>query len=170
MELKELEARRRRILYGRKEEEVDDDKSLKTGKGRKRKDVKNEEEAILYVERFDGVKERLENDLRRASGVAKQLEIAAALGVDRLPHADMVYYDSYRADVIDILPNPLYRLIRVYDMDGSVLEEEAILLIKYDDKTQHFFPRDKIYVEPSSRIEGKYDLVGHYNIKGMRLE
>ena len=173
-DLKELQKRRKAILYG-KAEDTEEDSPLE--------DVQDAELRILAAKvdelekkkkkltspAHDSLKIKMANEMRRAEGKVKEMEIAASLGVERVPHVEKVYYDSYPAYVKNRLPNPLYRLVRVFDTDGSILEEDAILLVHLT-MNENFWPRDRIYVEPSWTHKGKWNLVGHYNHKGMRLE
>jgi len=111
---------------------------------------------------------RRANEMRRLKGQLKQEEIAIAAGVPRLAHVDMVYYDSYQAYVLKDLPNRALRLIRVFDEDGEILEDEAILQLGYNDRNR--FPyKTNLYVEPSWRSAGKWELVGIYNWKNVRI-
>ena len=108
------------------------------------------------------------NELRRAKGYVKQEEIAEEMGVERVPWADKVWYDAYPALILKRLPNDNYRLVRVYNMVGEIMEEEAILIVGLR-QTANYWPRDHVYVEPSPYYIGKYQLVGEYNYKGVRI-
>jgi len=126
---------------------------------------------LLHERHWDAGAIRGQNNLRRAKGSLKQLEIEAALGVERVPWAEKVWYDGYQAYIKarpPAIPNPLYRLIRVFDEDGDVLEENAILCVHLT-MFENFWPRDTVYVEPSPTLSGKWQLVGEYNFKGMRI-
>ena len=169
-----LIARKRRILYGKGEEdkippEPNAEEEVELIRVRKELDELEKRQRELKKKPFDSKKVQRENELRRMHGLVKQMEIAESLGIERLPHTEMIYYDSYPAYVKLRLPNPNMRLVRVFNHEGDVLEEDALLLVNLS-LTENFWPRDRIYVEPSPYIVDKWQLVGQYNHKGMRLE
>lgn len=176
--IKELASRQQEVLEGAERayhgfdeitlRRLDEDAEIEALIERER--ALEEELRRLQTPAFDGTRIRVENALRRARGKLIEAEIAESLGVERVPWATKVWYDGYQAYVKVRLPNPLYRLCRVFKEDGEVLEEDAIVMVHLS-AYENFWPRDYIYVEPSPTIRGKWQLVegSKYNIKGVRI-
>ena len=110
------------------------------------------------------------SDLKSKLAIAKQMVKDIELSEEELVPRDgdvrKRFYDSLEAHVTKIVPNPRYELATVYNEEGEVIKESAIVYMRYP--YDNFFRlKDLIYVKPVRN--GEFELVGEYNKKGQRI-